>query len=952
MPRVLRFPRAVLVAGAFVLLAVIAGLLLLSPGGAGAARRDADARLDQPIASGIDYTLDSLPNGLRYYVYPHASTSDRIELRLVVDAGSVQEDEDQRGLAHAVEHMVFRGTRRFPHGAIERYLESVGMRRGNDVNGTTSLDDTQFRMSVPSSRPGALDTALSMLAGIAHDATFDDSDARREAGVLMEEWRLSRDAEARAGDARDLLAYSGTRYAARPILGDTGVIHRLDVAAMRRFYEKWYRPELMAVVVVGAVDSGDVRAMIERDFGSIRGVGPRTRRPTLPEVPSAAAERAVVVDDLEVHSSSVDIMHRTRRPRYRTRLDYRTASIDWLWREVLRGRLEDTALESESPLASVEVDRRQLARRISADVVSVTAMKGQTLEALEAVSAQLAELARNGPREEEIDERTRAIVRETREAAQDGDGSASLAAEFVDHFLTGSAVFTSATAYRLARDVLPTITAEDIRSFAREREASRSALIVVAATEDDAAAKLPADTILARMRAAPAGSREARSEPLDVPRLLANRPVPGRIVTEKAIPEIKAYEWLLSNGMRVLLKPTSYTFDDVRVRAVVRGGASLASDEVYSSAYLADAIIGATGVGDIPAPRLRRWLASTSMSLDPTVADDEVALAGRTASADIEPFFQLLHLYLTSPRRDTVAFRRYQARAVSIARDRGRNPDNVFRDSVAAAFAGGLHSVKSGAQFYRDATLDDALDFWTRRTANGANFTVAIVGDFTLARMRPLVERYLASIPRGAPELPRIRELPVVARSVHHDIESGSRGRARTVIGFAGRFDLSNDNLIALNLVREVIARAMTERLREKMGGTYYVDVSAAVADVVPSNYTVTIEFESSPERIDALAAAAIEELERLRRIGPTTAEFSAAREARIRDFDGRVDDNDYWTSELTFHAAHDWPLADIPTHRREIEAVTRDEVARACAAYIPGGDYVRLTMRPRRTTP
>lgn len=907
------------------------------------------ARLDQPITSELDFVVDSLPNGLRYYILPRTSNDDRVELRLVVDAGSAQETEEQRGLAHAVEHMVFRGTRTFPGGAIDRYFDAIGMRRGNDVNATTSLDETLYRMTVPSMRPGAVDTALAMLASLAHEVTLDPADALLEAGVLLEEWRLSRGADARLVDARHPLIYAGTPYAARPVLGDTGVLRRFDIGALRDYYETWYRPELMAVVVVGDFDAQEVEAMIERHFGAIPERGLRRDRPAPPVADvSSEAVRASIVADPEARNSWVAVWHPTPRQRYLTRADYRAGLVATLWADVLRGRLEDATLRAESPLAAVAVERRTLARRMAADMVSVTAMKGETLEALETVVAELRGLARTGPTAAELEERAHALLRLTREQAQLGDANAALAGELVDRFLTGNAIFTTRLVYEMTRDILPTITVDDLREFARGRTADSGAVVVVAATADDAVARATEDVIIARVESATAAASDRRGELVDLHRLLVSEPAPGSIVAEQSIPEVRAFEWTLSNGMRVLLKPTSYTFDEIQLHVVAPGGASLAPDEAYASAYLADVIIGETGIGRIPAPRLRRWLASTSMSLAPYVTDDAIGLEGRTSPAALEEFFQLAHLYLTAPRHDTVAFQRYQARAASLAQDRGRDPAVVFQDSLMTAFAAGdPRALRSGAPFYASARLDDALDFWTRRTANGTGFTVAIAGDFTLARVRPLVERYLASIPAGTPERPRDRGLPLANGGVRRDLPSGIDGRARTAIGLTERFEVTNENVSALGAVREVIARALTERLRDELGGTYHVDVSLAIMVEPPSRYAITIEFESAPEHIDSLADIATRELARLHLHGPTEAQFQAVRETLVRDYDGRLQDNAFWVSELTFHARHGWPLAGILEHRREAEDLTLADLRRACATYIPAGNFVRVTTRP-----
>lgn len=904
-------------------------------------------RLGDPIAATIDVAIDSLANGLRYYV--HRTGGDRVELRLVVDAGSVHEDADQRGLAHAVEHMTFRGTRSWPGGAIERYFESIGMRPGDDVNATTSLDETVFRVTIPAARPAAVDTALAMLASLAHEARFDADDARLEAGVLLAEWRTSRDAYARVSEARWPLLYAGTPYVERPVLGDTGVLRQLDVGAMRRFYETWYVPTRMAVVVVGDLEADVVGEMMERHFGVIPRRGGGAAPAAAPRQAPARGIHASVVADAEARNSWIGAWFPSPRSEYRTRADYRESVVGALWRGILAGRVEDLALAPASPVAAASVERRRLARALTADVVSVTAMKGRTLDAMDALVAALDALATEGPTESELAERRDAMLGSMRGGAAAGDAAADLAEEFVDHFLTGAAVITARGGYELTRDLLPTITPADVRAYARERSSRGQGVVIVAATPDDPAAAIGDVALAGRLKAANGRNTIDRSAPVDVARMLAgSAPSPGRIVSETAVPEARAYEWVLSNGMHVILKPASFTFDEVQVLAMAPGGASLASPERYASAYLSDAIIEETGVGQIPAVRLARWLESTSVTVDPYVAHDAISLSGRAAPDDLEALFQLMHLHLTAPRRDTVAFRRYHERMQSVAADRRRDPVAVYRDTIGAIFGRGRPGVaRDGARFYDGLRLDHALDFWRQRTANGSGFTVAIVGDFTLARVRPLAERYLASLPAGTPETPRPDSTASTPAPGHRMLGGGMEDRARTHLGFTGPIELTSAEFDAVGAVREVIAMALTQRLRARMGGAYHVDVRLEIDPVPPARYTMGIDFESAPETMEPLVAAARDELARLRRDGPTEDAFRNTREARIRDFDARLDDNAWWADELVYHAQRGWPLAGIALHQRDAEAMTIDAVRRACATYIPAGGFVRVTMRP-----
>ena len=929
---------------------IVAGLLLaLSLRAARSA--GPSPRLDEPIVSAGDWIIDSLPNGLRYYVDPHRSHGDRTELRLVVDVGSVQEEDDERGIAHAVEHMVFRGTRPFPGGAIERWFESIGMRRGADVNATTGFDVTQYQMSVPTDRAGAIDTAIAMLASIAHQATFDESDLRRESSVLAEEWRWSRDIGSRIADTLDPLLYEGTPYAHRRVIGDSARLRRLEPAALRRFYEAWYRPELMAVVVVGEFDANEIEAIVKRRFGAIPNrPGARRARPVGRETPaSAKGPRGLLLTDPDARSSSTTIWHLRSRQRYRTKADFRDALVAVLWRDLLRAHLEDAALIADSPLASARVEHRVLTRAMAAEVVNVTAMHGRTVHALEAVAAELDELAEHGPTKAELDERVRALLRDARTRAADGDAGTAMAGEFVDHFVNGNAVLTTRAAFDLQRELLPTIAVADIRALARAHAADSGTVVVLVAPGGDPALWLSPDSLTTLARKVVARAVDHGPAPHDVESLLAVSPPPGRIVVEDTIRDLRAYRWTLSNGMQVLLKPTSLVFDQIEFRAVAPGGASLASDDAYPSAYFADAIIGATGVGRIPGPRLRRWLDATSIAISPGVSDDAITLDGTLAPADAEAFFRLAHLYLTSPRRDTVAFRRYQARMVALVRDHERDPEEIFRDSVTALLTN--HDSRRFAYYapvFSKLDLGQALDFWSKRTANGAGFTVAIVGDFSLGRIRPLVERYLASVPSGVPEHAAVRQAALPDVAVQRDLREGMPARARSAIGVAGRFDPSSDNMDALSAVREVVEKAIRDRLREDMGGTYVVDATLGIDVAPPARYTLTIEFETAPDRVDALTAAATDELARLHREGPTRAQFLSARETRLRDFDGRMETNSFWAGELATHARYGWPLSDIATHRRDAEEMTFEDLREACRRYIPASDYIRVTMRPR----
>lgn len=907
------------------------------------------ANLDAPIPPDDGLRMATLPNGLRYYVRYVNTSSERTELRLIVNAGSVLEEDDQRGLAHAIEHLAIRGTRPFPQRAAEAYLRGIGMRDGEGINGTTYADETEYRISIPVDRAGALDTSLAILSGIAQSANLDGDDARTESGVIMEEWRSGRDAIQRIADARYSFLLSGTPYAARPPIGDTAVLRRFDARAMRRYYEKWYRPDLMAVIVVGRVDADEAERLIKSHFGGLP--HPPGPPPAMTRVspPPARELRATVVVDPEATDTRVALWFPRPPSHFAVRADYRESLVRWLWLEILQARLDDASLAPGSPLISASTETHRLARPVLSYLVSATTSHAKGGEGLEVITAEAERLAREGPTESELRDRSMSILGGAHSRQEAGEEPEDLAGEFEDHFLTGNAPITRAAAYEMTRDLLGTIEAEDVAAFGRTLAIGPGAVAIVAATSDDPiGGSSPADVVAHVV----AGQKRQVVGTLDLtePTLGEVTPNAGTVVAEGRNTASSSFIWRLSNGMRVLLRPSSATFDEIEFRLVAPGGASLAGDDEYPSAYLADAIIGETGVGGMSGAQLTRWLQTNSISLKPTMSDGEIALEGSSSPDDLEDFFKLVHLYLTKPRHDTVAFRRYRERAKSWAANRSRDPHDVFSDTLAALMAGRHpRSYRKSVAFMEAMRLDAALDFWRARAANASGMTVAIAGDFSLDDVRPLVERYLASLPAGKPETERDVGRRFPRGKVIREIRSGISEGARTSIAFSGPFMVTNEATDAISAVTDVVELALGNRIRETLGGTYGVDATYYTRIAPPANYIVTVDFETAADRLESLTAAALSELERLRTHGPTESEFAAIRAARARDYDGELKRNSYWTSELTAHMRLGWPLAAISEHPLRAGAMTLAELREACAAYIRTGEYVQVTMRPIR---
>jgi zinc protease len=902
--------------------------------------------LDTPIRLDPQVRTDTLANGLRFYIRENSYPEQRAEVRLVVDAGSVLEDDDQRGLAHGVEHMAFRGTRRFPARAIDTYLQSVGMRLGEDVNATTSYDETVYRLTIPTGRRAVVDSAIMILADWAHEVTFDSAAAHQEGAIVFEEWRTRRAAEDRLDAARDSRLFRGSRYADRPVIGDTATLRRFDVAAMRRFYHDWYRPDRMAVVVVGDVDARATERVLRRQFEAI----PRTalgRVPLVPMPPRGPDDRVVVLADPELASTRASFWFPRAPSRERTVGDYRRALVERIARSVLSGRLEKEADRAGSPLLSAGVSVRRRVRPLEAHVVGATLVDGQTSEGIATLGTAIERLRRFGPKPSELAGVKESILRDSRSALASAEESSDIADALVDYHLRGDPVPGLSTENRWTNDLLGGIGERDVAAFFERIAPGEARPILIAGPTARGRLALDQRVVLAALDSAVSQVLDDQTDSASVP-LMANPPSPGTVTSRKSLPRIDVYDWRLSNGMRVLLKPTEFEDDEVEMRLVAPGGASLAARDDYPSAYMADKLLEVSGVGALSGAALSRLMDSRSATVSPTVGDARIEVSGSGRRGDLELMLQLAHLYLTSPREDQTAFRRYAERLVAYARNRAADPDELFNDTLAAALRpDDPRALRNSAAFAAAVDMRKGLRFWRERANNGSNFTAILVGDFEVWQVSPLIERYLGSIPAGHVEQPADFSYALLRGPVVRSFRRGIEPSAVTRIVLGDTLTITPEADVALRETRDLVEMVLHERLREELAGTYGVNVDLEVFLGPRPSFALSLGFTAAPERIDSLAATAVAELERLRTRGPTADEAARVRTMAIEHAGGDSQSNRYWASELAWHSLVGWSLESIAHHADDATKVSIEMLRSSCARFLDGRRFVRVTRRP-----
>lgn len=909
------------------------------------------ALLRERLPRDSSVVVGTLENGMRYYIRQNNEPQKRVELRLAVDVGSVLEDDDQRGLAHMVEHMAFNGTKHFAKHELVDYLESVGMRFGPDVNAYTSFDETVFMLTLPTDSAGVVDTGLLVLDDWARGITFDSLEVEKERGVVIEEWRLGQGAQARLRERQFPQLLKGSRYAERLPIGTRESLERFDHAALKRFYRDWYRPELMAVVVVGDVDPRAMEQQIRARFGTIpRSESPRRRREYT--VPPHRETLYSVATDPELTGSSVSIYKKQPARPGGTAGAYRQWMVESIASGVLGDRLNELTQKPDAPFLDVSSFQGRFLRPTEAFVLSASVKDGGIERGLRGLLTESGRIARHGVTESEVARKRLELMRmmEQRWAEQERTTSAQYAAEYVSHFLYGGEIVGLGTEYALYKRFLDGIRTAEVDAVVRDWLHPENR-VVLANAPAKPGVRLPSEQQLAAAVEAARRTRSAAyTEAVGEAPLVAHPPAPSRVVAEREIPEVGITEWTLANGVRVLLKPTDFKDDEILLAGRSPGGSSLVPDRDYVAALTATAVVQAGGLGELNMIELQKRLAGKVVSVGSDIALLHEGVSGVASPRDVETLFELVYLHFTAPRLDSTAIDAYRARARAALENRGASPEVAFQDTLRVTLAQNHPRAQppSSAIFDR-LDIDRSFEIYRDRFGDASDFTFYVVGTFSPDSLRPLVERYLGGLPAaGRVESWRDVGIRAPAGVVEKTVRKGSEPKGRAQIVFSGAFDFDRAHVNTLDALGEVLQLRLREQLREELGGTYGVGVSASASRDPRSEYRVAIGFGADPARLDELTRVVFAEVDSLQRFGPKPEELAKVREMRRRSREVNLRQNQFWIAQLITYDRYGWALGDIAADETPASAMPdRAALQAAARRYLDARNYVRVFLVP-----
>jgi zinc protease len=903
--------------------------------------------LDRPLPLDARITSGRLDNGLTYYVLPHQRPEKRAQIWLAVNAGAVLEDDDQRGLAHFVEHMGFNGTRRFPRRELVHFLEQSGVRFGPDLNAYTSFDETVYKLQVPTDKPEMVERAVAILRDWADGISFDPAEVEKERGVVLEEWRLGRGAGMRIFDKQAPVLFHGSKYAERLTIGKSEIIKHASRDTLVRFYRDWYRPDLMAVVAVGDFSPAQVEARIKAEFGSLK--APHKPRPRSVVTLPAHAETLVSIEtDPELPATSVSILSKLpRRPEVSAR-DYRRSIAEQLFNVMLNARLDEIRRQPDAPFIAASSSASSLVRSADAFRQAARVKEDDVERGFGALLEEVLRVERHGFVQSELDRAKAQLLRHFQQAVKELDktNSREFAAELVRNFLEAEAAPGRRAELALVERFLPTIEVGELNALGKSL-AQGSRVILVAGpahlVRPSREAMLGIESAVAARNIAPYRD-DSPGEPL-----MREPPAPGKIAKRSKLSELGITEWTLDNRVRVILKPTDFDNDIVHMSAFSPGGSSLVKDADYVSAKFADEVVRQGGLGPFDAVKLRKALAGKVVSVSARITELDERLSGRASASDLETMFQMIHLSFTSTRRDREAFFAWRNREVENVKNRRLSPEaTFFEDMLVFQTQNHPRRQPTTPEVLQQVDLDKALAVYADRFADASDFSFVFVGNIDLPKLEPLVETYLASLPtKQRKESWRdVRaRWPSGART--KVIQKGSEPKSRVSLTFHGPQQWSRDAENDLRMLSEALRFRLRQILREDMGGVYGVQVSGIISRRPRQEFRLNVSFGCAPDSVAKLKQAVFDELRSIQRDGVEPQYAHKIKQARRSAHEVDLKSNGFWLRELERAYLYGDDPRLIPDIEPMLEKISVDRIRAAAKRYADEKQYVLGILKP-----
>jgi len=913
----------------------------------------AQINLSQPIPVDPNVRVGKLPNGLTYYIQKNTKPEEKMELRLVVNAGSILEDPQQRGLAHFMEHMNFNGSKHFPKNELVDYLQKVGVKFGADLNAYTSFDETVYMLPISTDDPEIVEKGFTVLEDWAGNNLLDKTEIEKERGVVLEESRLSKGAQERMLRQYIPKLFNGSKYAERLPIGKDTILKTFDPATLERFYRQWYRPDLMAVVVVGDIDPGEAEKKIKAHFGGFKNPTNEKLRPPITPIATRTKAEAMVLTDDEATNTILEIFNYiTPARKTKTWADYRESVKREVVNALINERLQELTQKENPPFVYGYTGVDQFIRGYDGFISFAVLGDNTTEEAINALLAETERARKFGFLSTELDRVKASMLNQAQRAYQEKDKSESrnLVSSYINNYLEGQPIPGPESRYKFLKQELPGITLKEVNDAAKKMQAPTNAFALVTAPTSTKG-KLPSSANLEKEIVAAAHQQvKPYEEKVVAANLMDGSGSSGKVVSESKNEKLGTTDLSLSNGITITLKPTSFKNDEIMMDAWRWGGWQRFPLENKDNAKYAAQVISVMGVKDMSPTDLQKFLSGKTVDVLPYLNDHEEGIQGSSSVKDFETFLQLVNLYFTQPRKDEALFNSYVAKQKGQIQFYKANPELFFQDTLTkiqynnSPWVGFLPTV----QEIENLKLDKIMSVYKEVYGNADGMHFTFVGNIDPATAKPLFEKYLASLP-GKPEEHKYKDNGVrpVQGSILANIKKGKASQSFINIMWSGETQYSREENMAFQALIEAINIKVIEKLREDMSAMYGGGLNGQIQKRPYTHYTVVASIPCGPENVDKLTAALFDIIKKAQEKGVEQTDLDKVKETWRKKYRENLQKNEAWLDHLSMAYIDQNNPENILDYEQKVNALTVQDLQKAAQKFLSTSNYIKAVLYP-----
>lgn len=892
-----------------------------------------------------------LANGFTYYIRHNEELKNRVQLYLVNNVGSILEDDDQQGLAHFMEHMNFNGTKNFPKNELISYLQKAGVRFGADLNAHTGTDETVYKLPIPTDDPALLENGIKIMRDWAQEATLDPEEIEKERGIVMEEGRLAKGAKDRMARQYYPMMLNQSRYASRLPIGLDEVLLSFKPAAIKRFHQDWYRPDLQALIVVGDIDADAVEKMIKQYFADLKMPANKRERVKY-TVPLSGKNQFMAVTDTEMAGTTLEVMFKRKAPELKTETDYLQMMKRSLFGTLLAARRYSEISRQKSPAyVNMNMAMQPLSGGTEMFFFEVTAKDGQLQQAFEQSWVFLERIKRFGFTEAELDRAKQSYLRSFQSALAEKSKTPSVdfVTAYQNLYLHGQAAPGIEWDMSFVNKNLAGITLQDIAALIKDylREQDRDILILAA--EKEKTTLPPEKTVISWMEAIGSAEVSPFIEEQVSTELISVKPTPGKVMAKKAIPEIGVTMLELSNGIKVILKPTDFKADQILFRGFSPGGTSLYNNDQFDNATNAAALISRFGLGEFNPSQLNQALNGKVVNVTAAIGLRNQTISGGSSLADLETALQIAYLQFTQPRKDSLLFKNIILSSKEGIKGRYADPANVFTDTI--NYVMGKYSYRFSPptpERLEKVDLDEVYTIYKDRFADASGFTFVFTGSFKTEEITPLIEQYLGSLPTlHRNEKTRDLGIHIPEGQLIKRVYRGTENKATVRLVYSGNYSYSPENNQLLNALGDILQIKVLQRLREKEGEAYSPTVQTSFNKIPKNRFGIIVSFGCAPGNVDHLIEAVSKEMDAIRTKGVLPEDIQKYKAAYLKNVELALKDNGYWLNYLSGQLENSEDLLEVLNVDKMLASVTIENLKKAATVFLDGKNRIQFVLLP-----